>query len=108
MQIISNYRYVYYKINNKQTGENYYGLFDIKTNKIMFNTNVSLDTFLPYSSNSMLAIKGNEVYRICPIMSGDENNCLEDCTEGLKKFLLFLRNKKCQNLLMTYRTYSRC
>ena len=83
MQIISNYRYVYYKINNKQTGENYYGLFDIKTNKIMFNTNVSLDTFLPYSSNSMLAIKGNEVYRICPIMSGDENNCLEDCTEGL-------------------------
>ena len=62
MKIISNYRYAYYIIYNiyyKETTETYYGLFDIKTNKIMFNTNEALETFLPYSNNSMLAIKGN-------------------------------------------------
>ena len=48
MKIISNYRYVYYSIYNKQTTKTYHGLFDIKTNKIMFNTNEDLDTFLPY------------------------------------------------------------
>ena len=82
MKIISNYRYVYYSILNKQTSEKYYGLFDIKTNKIMFNTKEALETFLPYSSNSMLAIKGNSVYRICPIMSDDGSTCIEDCSDG--------------------------
>ena len=48
MKIISNNRYVYYSILNKQTNETYYGLFDIKTNKIVFNTNEALETFLPY------------------------------------------------------------
>ena len=81
MKIISNYRYVYYSIKNKQTSETYHGLFDIKTNKIMFNTNEALDMFLPYSSNSMLAIKGNLVYRICPIMNEDGTDCIEDCSD---------------------------
>ena len=79
MKIISNYRYAYYIIYNKETTETYYGLFDIKTNKIMFNTNEALETFLPYSNNSMLAIKGNSVYRICPIICEDGKTCLEDC-----------------------------
>ena len=48
----------------------------------MFNTNEALETFLPYSSNSMLAIKGNSVYRICPIMSENGSTCLEDCSDN--------------------------
>ena len=80
MKIISNYRYVQYTIENKQNGEKYHGLFDIKTNKIMFNTNENLDMFLPYSNNSMLAVKGNTAYRICPIMNDEGTDCLEDCT----------------------------
>ena len=81
IKIISNYRYAYYILYNKQTSETYYGLFDIKTNKIMFNTNEALEKFLPYSSNSMLAIKGNLVYRICPILSDNGTTCLEDCSD---------------------------
>ena len=80
MKIISNYRYAQYTIENKQNGEIYHGLFDIKTNKIMFNTNETLDMFLPYSNNSMLAVKGNTAYRICPIMNEDGTDCLENCT----------------------------
>jgi hypothetical protein len=30
----------------------------------------------------MLAIKGNSVYRICPIMSDDGSTCIEDCSDG--------------------------
>ena len=74
-------RYVYYIIKNTATNEKYYGLFDVKLNKIMFNSNVAFDKFIPYSRNSILAIKGNSVYRICPIVDKtNSNNCIEDCT----------------------------
>ena len=80
MNILSNNRYVYYIIYNTKTQENYYGLFDIKTNKIMFNTNEAIDTFVKLSDNSMLATIGTNIYKICPIIDEDNVSCIEDCT----------------------------
>ena len=80
MNILSNNRYVYYTIYNTKTQENYYGLFDIKTNKIMFNTNEAIDTFVKLSDNSMLATIGTNIYKICPIIDEDGITCIEDCT----------------------------
>ena len=80
MKMISN-RYVQYSILNKLTNENYHGLFDIKSNKILFNTNENLDTFISFSGNSIITTKGNSIYKICPIRNSD--NCLDECiTEG--------------------------
>ena len=73
-------KYIYYSIYNTQTTKTYHGIYDVKLNKIMFNTDIDIDTFIPYSSNSMLAITRNTAYRICPIKDGD--NCIEECTTG--------------------------
>ena len=73
-------KYLYYTINNTKTGETYHGLYDVKLDKIMFNTNESINTFIPYSGNSLLAISNNNVYKICPIKNGED--CLEQCDTG--------------------------
>ena len=57
-------KYIYYTINNTKTGEIYHGLYDVKLGKIMFNTNEDISTFIPYSSNSMLAITKDNVHKI--------------------------------------------
>ena len=83
MNFLLNNKYVYYKITNKQTNEIYHGILDVVTNKIMFNTNETINEFIPYSSNSMLAITGETAYRICIIktQTGDNtNDCIDECT----------------------------
>ena len=95
MNFISSNRYVYYAIYNKETNETYHGLLDVKTNKIMFNTNETLDTFIPYSDNSILAIKGSSAYRICPIMNDEGNDCIEDCTEEGKWLIRDIEKNIC-------------
>ena len=43
----------------------------------IFNIDEDLDVFIPYSTNSMLAINGDSAYRICFIRdSSNSNNCL--------------------------------
>ena len=42
----------------------YHGVLDITLNKVIFNTNENIDIFIPYSSNSMLAITKEFAYRI--------------------------------------------
>ena len=95
MNFISSNRYVYYAIYNKETNETYHGLLDVKTNKIMFNTNETLDTFIPYSDNSILAIKGSSAYRICPIINDEGNDCIEDCTEEGKWLIRDIEKNIC-------------
>ena len=73
-------KYVYYTINNTKTKKIYHGIYDVKLDKIMFNTDIDIDAFIPYSNNSMLAITKDTAYRICAIPDGDD--CIEDCTTG--------------------------
>ena len=49
-------KYVYYAIYNTQTQKTYHGIYDVVLDKIMFNTDIEIDVFIPYSNNSMLAI----------------------------------------------------
>jgi len=83
MNFLLNNKYVYYKIENKQTNEVYHGILDVVTNKIMFNTNETINEFIPYSSNSMLAITSETAYRICIIKfrnADDSYDCIDECT----------------------------
>ena len=73
-------KYIYYAINNTQTQKTYHGIYDVILNKIMFNTDINIDTFIPYSNNSMLAITGDNAYRICAIQINGE--CVDQCTTG--------------------------
>ena len=49
----------------------------------MFNTNETINEFIPYSSNSMLAITSESAYRICIIKfrnADDSYDCVDECT----------------------------
>ena len=80
MEFLFNSKFIYYSIYNIRTGKTYHGIYDIKLNKIMFNTNEDIDTFIPYSNNSMLAITKETAYRICLVKNKD--TCIENCKRG--------------------------
>ena len=82
MNILLYNKYIYYSIKNTKTGKKYHGIYDIKLDKIMFNTDVEIDTFIPYSDISMLAITKDTAYQICAIKD-DNNKCISECTDGL-------------------------
>ena len=77
MKFIRNTKYVYYEIYNNDKKISYYGIIDIILNKVIFNTNETIIKFMPYSSNSMLAITEESAYRICAISDG--NTCINSC-----------------------------
>ena len=74
--------YVYYSIYNIKSGKTYHGILDVKINRIVFNTDEDIDTFIPYSNISMLAITKNSAYKIC-IIQDSNKNCLEKCSSGV-------------------------
>ena len=64
MNIIEDTSYAYYSLTNKNTGKKNYGLVDIKNNKIIYNTDEEITSFVPYSSNQMLALTSTSAYKI--------------------------------------------
>ena len=68
---------VYYIINYENDNKYYYGLVDIKLNKILYNIENEFISFLPYSKTEMLAITSTSAYLICITKSG--NSCIKTC-----------------------------
>ena len=64
MRFIPNTSYAYYIIYNKKIGLYYYGIIDIKINKILYNIQGYFTKYIPYSSNEMLASNSTSVYKI--------------------------------------------
>ena len=71
-------KYLYYKLYNNNKNKYYYGFIDIELNKVIFNTDEPIKTFVPYSSNSMLAITSSSAYQICAIY--DNGKCASSCS----------------------------
>ena len=89
-------KYIYYTLVNTQTNTTYHGIYDIKLNKIMFNTNESINKFIPYSEDSMLAITDKTAYRICAIQDAS-GSCTEECSSD--QYLLFdIDGNKCKDI----------
>ena len=74
-------KYVYYEIYNNVKKVTYHGIIDIILNKVIFNTDEEINTFIPISKNSMLAITEDSAYQICTIDDGN-NNCIDNCYNG--------------------------
>ena len=107
MNIMYNNNFVYYKILNKLTQKYYHGILDIKTNKIVWNTDKEIDLFIPYVqlrdassddkgryeyADSMLVITRDSAYRVCPISYG--GGCVYECP-GETKMVLDTQGTKC-------------
>ena len=87
-------QYAYYEIKDLNTKNVYHGFMDIKQNKVLFNTNENITTFVPYSAKEMLAITPNSAYKICIIKDDNTNECLESCPNG--NFILDTDGNKCK------------
>ena len=84
-------KFLYYKMRDKTNGNIYHGIFDIVLNKIIFNTNEKIITFIPHSSHAMLAITENTAYKICTYKN--KNECVDTCSN--EQYLLDIDGNKC-------------
>ena len=92
ISFIQGTQYIYYKLYNKNKNKNYYGLVDIKVNKIMYNTEEEISYFIPFLTHEMLALTGTSAYKLCIIKSS--SSCLETCSSG--NLILDPTGNKCQ------------
>ena len=76
-------RFVYYKIKDKNnTQKIYHGIIDVKANKVIFNTNETINYLIPYTNLSILVITQTSAYKVC--FYKKDNQCVEECSEGYK------------------------
>ena len=73
-------KYVYYKLKINNTNKYYHGILDIELNKIIFNTNETINNYIPYWNTSMLAITPETAYKIC--IYKNDKGCTDYCPEG--------------------------
>ena len=106
MNIMYNNNFVYYKILNKVTQKYYHGIYDIKSDQIVWHTDKTVKLFTPYIqikytttanyeyADSMLVITEDEkAYRVCGIKDG--SNCVLDCPG--KKVVVDIDGTTCQS-----------
>ena len=75
-------RFLYYKLKEKNTNIiKYYGIFDSKLNKVVFNTNENLLYYIPHSESEMLAVTQNEAYLICAFEYDNKGKCVDYCSK---------------------------
>ena len=98
IKFIYNYKYAYYVINNLTNGKTYRGIIDTRTGLVVFNTEETILTYVPFNSISMLAITSNHAYQICIIKKNGE--CIDSyygCSDTGYKYILDLQGNKCSD-----------
>ena len=91
MRIIYGTKYAYYKLSNKISGKNYYGIIDLVLIQVLYNTDEEISIFIPYSESEMLAITSNSAYKLCIIKK--DNKCMDSC--GSDEFIINQEGNKC-------------
>ena len=94
IKFISGTKYAYYEINDNNSGKKYHGIMDIEKNKVLFNTDEDIKTFVPYSNSEMLAITAKSAYKICIFKNNDQ--CSETCDDN-KNLILDIDGNKCDS-----------
>ena len=85
-------KFIYYKLKGQLNNNTYHGIVDLELNQIIFNTNETIISFIPYSDKAMLAITPDTAYRICAYNDGD--NCTDDCPGG---YVIDTSGNRCLN-----------
>ena len=93
MNFLLNNKFLYYQMESKNNSDIYHGIFDIKLNKIIFNTKEEIIEFLPFSDNSMYAITKEKAYKICAY--NNNNDCTDTCYTN--KYTLDIDGNTCDD-----------
>ena len=89
---------IYHKIYNKDKGTTYYGLIDVKINKVIYNWEGDDDTiFIPDTTGNMLAITSTSMYRVCFAKSSSGDYCENIGSETCTNIILDPEGNKCQD-----------
>ena len=101
IDFINNTQYVYYIIESYETSIaqliTYYGIIDIKKNRVLFNTNEEIQQIKPKSSNSLLIITKDSAYKLCIFAKDNNNNCINECPQGQELILDTENSNHCGN-----------
>ena len=95
MNFIPGTKYVYYKIYNQDKNEIYYGFIDLNLNKVVYNIKGNFKSFIPISTNEMLAVSETAAYKICVIKT-QSHTCSDSCGDG-KNIILDPNGNRCDN-----------
>ena len=80
MNFIKKTQYVYYTIKNLETGKINYGIMDILSQQVLFNTDHEITNFEPLSNYEMLVFSPEGASKICLFRNGD--TCESACPSG--------------------------
>ena len=92
MEFLLYNKFIYYEMKSLNNSDTYYGIFDVKLNKIIFNTKEKITQFIPYNDMAMLAITKEKAYKVCAY--NDNNNCIDTCPKD-DDYLLDIEGNKC-------------
>ena len=76
-----------------ENNKTYYGIIDTKKNKVVFNTDEEILTYVPYSDFSMLAITSNTAYEICIIKK--DGICIDSSDCPYNNYILDINENRC-------------
>ena len=94
MNFINKTPYIYYTIKNLATEKYNYGIMDLLTQQILFNTDQEITNFEPLSNYEMLIFSNGNAYKICLFREGD--SCASGCPSG-KSLVLNVNGNYCKN-----------
>ena len=79
---------------NKDKNTTYYGLLDVKENKVLYNIESDEEvTFIPDSNGQMIAITSTSIYKVCTVK--EDNDCAD--TSSCANIMLDPDGNKCQS-----------
>ena len=90
MNFIYHNRFVYYIMQSKNYDKKYYGIYDVKLNKTVFNTDEEIINYFPHSELEMMAETKTSLYKICAMQGS--NGCTDYCP---KEYLLDTEKNQC-------------
>ena len=73
--------------NNLTNGKTYRGIIDTRTGLVVFNTEETILTYVPFNSISMLAITSNHAYQICIIKKNGDSITIPSKEKTISKTL---------------------
>ena len=81
-------KYVYYLINDN--GNNYFGIIDIRLNKVLFNIQKEISSIIPCSNNELLILNINSAYTLSSIQ--DVDICIDSGSNSTNSTIILEEN----------------
>ena len=94
MNFIKKTTYVYYSVKNLETDKVNYGIMELLSQQVIFNTDQEITNFEPLSNHEMLVFAKGNAFKKCLFRNGD--TCEPSCPSGTN-LVLDVNGNKCKS-----------